>query len=322
MAFVNEQYGDSYSLGNTEPVTSTPQKPRIDPELLIWKKTLASLDSLKYKKFKDDRYWETYERALRVKLRAQGLDDVLDPKFNPGIDKERREIFRLKNKFVFSVLDDSVDTDMGKTIVRKYTEKMDGQKALEELTEYYKKSAQADLWSNNILNYLVTAKFNRSWKGSAQQFILHWTNQLRILDTMQPSTSQVPAELRLTLLQNAVGDVPELSSVQHYAQFDTAKGGSSITYDKYLPLLITAAVNYDKQHSNAKRQAADLRKTLVHDFQYEDGIPDEYYDAHDDERLLDMNSDIDTPPDAYFAINMAARSSEPSQYDVNAAVSG
>jgi hypothetical protein len=35
-----------------------------------------------------------------------------------------------------------------------------------------------------------------------------------------------------------------------------------------------------------------------------------------------MNSDINTPPDAYFAINMAARSFEPSQYDVNAAVSG
>jgi hypothetical protein len=106
MVFVNEQYGDSDSLGNPEPVSSTPQKPRIDPELLIWKKTLASLDSSKYKKFKDDRYWETYKRALRVKLCAQGLDDVLDPKFNPGIDKEKREIFRLKNKFVFSVLDD------------------------------------------------------------------------------------------------------------------------------------------------------------------------------------------------------------------------
>jgi hypothetical protein len=284
------------------------------------KKSLTSLDTSKYKKLKDDKYWETFIRSLRIKLTAHGFQNVMDPNFKPDNEPIKQKLFRLKSTFVYSILDDIIDSDMGKTIVRKYTDTMDGQKAFAELVDYYNQSIQAELSSSDILDYLVTARFNRTWKGSAQQFILHWTNQLRVLDAMSPATERISSDLRLRLLQNSVEDVEELSTVHNQSQFEVAKGGTKLTFDKYLPLLNTAAVRYDKRHARNKRQAADLRRALVHDVDYGQDIvgyeQDEFYDAQD-EQNGEFYCDIDTAPDAYFAINNVSTSSARRSYDVN-----
>ena len=60
---------------------------------------------------------------------------------------------------------------------------------------------------NRLHAPVSTTVYDRSWKGTAEQFVLHFHKQLRLLDESTPL-------VRLTLLQTAVMSVPELRIVE------------------------------------------------------------------------------------------------------------
>ena len=62
--------------------------------------------------------------------------------------------------------------------------------------------------------YVSTTVYDRSWKGTTEQFVLHVHEQLRQLDELTPLKEQLPHSVRLTPLQTAVRSVPELRIVE------------------------------------------------------------------------------------------------------------
>jgi hypothetical protein len=120
-AIYNANLGEDESTGTAPPTRSnsarTPKYTAEENELLMLKKSLTSLDTSKYKKLKDDKYWETFIRSLRIKLTAHGFQNVMDPNFKPDNEPIKQKLFWLKSTFVYSILDDIIDSDMGKTIV-------------------------------------------------------------------------------------------------------------------------------------------------------------------------------------------------------------
>ena len=65
---------------------------------------------------KDERYFDSFSRSLYISAKSHECEDVLDPESTPSNSKN---LFELKQVFMFSVLDKHLLTDMGKTIVRK-----------------------------------------------------------------------------------------------------------------------------------------------------------------------------------------------------------
>ena len=67
--------------------------------------------------------------------------------------------------------------------------------------------------------YVTTTVLDRSWKGTTEQFILHFNEQFRQLDEVSPPDESLPLTTRLTLLQTAVHNIPELRMVETMEEF-------------------------------------------------------------------------------------------------------
>ena len=102
--------------------------------------------------------------------------------------------------------------------------------------------------------YVSTTVYHKSWKGTTEQFFLHFHEQFRQLDEVTPVSEHLPHSVRLTLLQTAVRSVPELRIVETMEEYMSltqySTGGYSLTYDKYFMLLQNACIRYDKTFTN------------------------------------------------------------------------
>jgi hypothetical protein len=85
-------------------------------------------------KFKEAKQWQRWERHLQSAATAQGVEQVFDPKCVPATTEDA-ELFNEKQKFGYQVLEQTVQTQEGMTIVREYTKTKDAQSVHAKLTE-------------------------------------------------------------------------------------------------------------------------------------------------------------------------------------------
>ena len=133
--------------------------------------------------------------------------------------------------------------------------------------------------------YVSTTVYDRSWKGTTEQFVLHLHEQFRQLDELTPLKEQLPHSVRQTLLQIAVKSVPELRIVETMEEYMSpthcSSGHFSITYDKYFMMLQNAYIRYDKtlkqKPSTSSRAVYQYELEHDHSIQKEE---DDYLDAN------------------------------------------
>ena len=82
------------------------------------------------------------------------------------------------------------------------------------------------------------------FRGTSQQFILHFNEQFRRLDELTDLSERMPESIKMALLQNAVKDIPQLRIVETLDEY------TSTTYTSYYNLLINACVRYDAINSS------------------------------------------------------------------------
>ena len=71
-------------------------------------------DASVYPIFKNDKYYDTFQRSFLANLKAQGLYDIADPDHDPESgDIYEQELFQGKQSFVYSVLVTSLQTKRG-----------------------------------------------------------------------------------------------------------------------------------------------------------------------------------------------------------------
>ena len=95
------------------------------------------------------------------------------------------------------------------------------------------------------LTYITSAQLGTgTWRGSTHSFILHWQDQVRKYENQIDSKDCFPAEVKRTMLENAVKSVPELRMVKERADQHKVHG-KKLTYEQYASLLCSAAQSYD-----------------------------------------------------------------------------
>ena len=78
-------------------------------------------DASVYPIFKNDKYYDTFQRSFLANLKAQGLYDVADPEYDPESgDIYEQELFQGKQSFVYSVLVTSLQTEKGRELVKEF----------------------------------------------------------------------------------------------------------------------------------------------------------------------------------------------------------
>ena len=258
---------------------AAPSTPSYSSQLLNFKRGIKR-DISAYPTLKNEKYYEPFKRSVLVTARGHDCEEILQPTFRPRGDADSLDLFRLKNDFMYSVFNKCVLSDMGKTIVRKHLDNMNAQRVWEEFATHMTTSSKGKAEKHKLHTYVTTIVLDRSWKGPTEQFILLFNEQFRQLDEVSPPEESLPYTTRLTLLQTAVHNIPELRMVETMEELislSSSTPGPTMGYDNYLTLLQNACIRYDSNLKSRPSPAsrAAYQHEISHD-QHDNPYPQDY----------------------------------------------
>ena len=287
-------------ISSSKPATYSPAA----LELMSFKKGIKR-EITAYPSLKDERYFDGFKRSLFIVAKTHECSDVMDPNYTPGSEPEEQELFEAKQTFMFSVFNTNLQTDMGKTIVRRHLASTDAQAVWKELSEHMRTSSKGASEKRRLTQYVTNTVLDDNFNGTTEQFVLHFNEQFRQLEEIYEDDERLPPTVKLTLLQTAVRIVETLDEFQ-----STTHGhgySTSLSYDTYYDLLINACVRYDKtkKANIGKRRnvyATNMDDTYIDSpTPYIDHVPDSPYGG------------IDLPPDEFYQVHALSSRHPPSQ---------
>ena len=225
---------------------------------------------------------------------------MLDPEYTPS--NAKKDLFEAKEIFMFSVFDKHLLTDMGKTIVRKYVHTTDTQSVWKDFQDHMKSSSKCASEKRRLTQYVTYTTLDDNYKGTTEQFVLHFNEQFRQLEEISDQSGQFPPQIKLQLLQNAVRPIDDLRIVETLDEFQsitTVYGrSSSLKYQTYYDLLINACVRYDRtKKANTARRGHIYQTSSIPD---NDGSN---YEIPYETPGTDPYMGIDTPRDEFHNIH-------------------
>ena len=249
-------------------------------------------DASAYPIFKNERYYNTFIRHFKATAKAQGLNSLMDPNFTPGSDEYEQQLFQDQQDFLYSVLISSLKTDFSEALVKDH--EGDAQLIIELLHEHHTGNSQyyrSEI--NRITKYLTNIKLDDTWRGTNESFLMHYNDQLRLLDSLVDSDEKLPDNTRVTFLESAVESVPDLRRVKItdnvlQAQLDSTR---PITYRSYFDLLKDAAFHLDQ----ATKRGSKIRRTNVH-FSGPNNEDDHQNLLSDDHQVIQQEDVCSEPP--------------------------
>ena len=201
---------------------------------------------------------------------------------------------------MFSGFNANLQTDMGKTIVRRHLDTTDTQSVWRELSEHMRTSSKGASEKKRLTQYVTNTVLDDNFKRTTEQFVLHFNKQFRQLDEISDDSGKLPPTMKLTLLQTSVRSIDDLRIVEILDEFQstTHRHGSStsLSYQTFYDLLINACARYDK----TKKANIGKRRNV-----YNTNIDSNYIDYPTD--VIDYVPDsfhggINLPPDAFYQI--------------------
>ena len=162
-----------------------------------------------------------------------------------------------------------------------------------------------------LTQYVTNTVLEDNFKGTTEQFVLHFNEQFRQLDEISEDSEKLPPTVKLTLLQTAVRSINDLRIVETLDEFQSTTYGhgssTSLSYETYYDLLINACVRYDinKKANIGKRR--NVYSTTIDDTYVDhttaciDHVPDSPYGG------------IDLPSDELYQVHTLSSRHPPSQ---------
>ena len=244
--------------------------------------------------FKNERYYNTFIRHFKATAKAQGLNSLMDPNFTPGSDEHEQQLFQEQQDFLYSVLISSLKTDFSEALVKDH--EGDAQLILELLHEHHTGNSQysrAEI--NRITKYLTNIKLDDTWRGTNESFLMHYNDQLCLLDSLVDSGEKLPDNARVTFLESAIESVPDLQHVKITDNVLQAQLGSTrpISYRSYFDLLKDDAFHLDQ----ATKRGNKTRHTNVH-FSGPNGEDAHHNLSSDDNQVIQPENVWSEPPES------------------------
>jgi hypothetical protein len=178
-------------------------------ELATFKKGIKC-DATLYPILSQDMQWDLWNCSVVSLAHAQSVEQVLDNKYVPILPDEV-SLFSKKNKYLYTIFEQTLQSDKGKAIMRAYEDTFDAQSIYKEMYDYCNRSTRAQLTSSTLLSYITSTRLgDGSWKSGTNKFILHWEEQVQHDEKLVKKEDHLLEAIKLHMLQNAVHAVPEL----------------------------------------------------------------------------------------------------------------
>ena len=243
-------------------------------------------DKTQYPSIKDERDYHTWVSSFLAIANSHKIEEVFNPEYVPSNAVET-VLFGEKQKFAYTVLDATLLTNMGKTLVRKHQKDYNAQKVWAEFVKDATASTKAQIRASELLSWITSAKYDNNWSGTSNSFVLYWLGKVQEYDGyVIRDEDRISDGLKLTMLQNTVDEVSELRQIKINVEIDVAKGGNHLTYSQYVGLLLAATNSHDKtlKSSRSKQRKQSVFKTCFEDINDEDEV---YFSYEQEEGSLE-----------------------------------
>ena len=187
-------------------------------ELMGFKKGI-NREIAAYPSLKNERYFDGFKRSFFIVSKSHECNEMLDPTYNPCSEPEQKELFEAKQTSMFSVSNANLQTDMGKTIVRRHLDTTDAQSVWRELSEHMRTSSKGASEKRRLSQYVTNTVLDDKFKGTTEQFVLHFNEQFRQLDEISGDSEKLPPTVKLTILQTAVRSINDITIVEALDEF-------------------------------------------------------------------------------------------------------
>ena len=178
----------------------------------------------------------------------------------------------------------------------------DTQSVWKDFQDHMKSSSKGASEKRRLTQYVTNIVFNDNYKGTTEQFVLHFNEHFRQLEDSSDPSEPFPPQIKLQLVQNAVRHVNDWMIVENLDEFQSITTGysksSSLKYQTYYDLLINACVRYDRTKKTNIAKRGHIYQTSF--TPNNDGFNDELL-PEDPNR--DPYMGIDTPSDEFYIIN-------------------
>ena len=164
-----------------------------------------------------------------------------------------------------------------------------------------KTSSKGASEKRRLTQYVTNTVLDNNFKGTTEQFVLHFNEQFRQLEEISEVDERLPPSVKLTLLQTAVRSINDLRIVETLDEFQSTTHGhgssTSLSYDTYYDLLINACVRYDKTKKANIGKRRNVYATNIDDTYVDlptaciEDVPDSPYGG------------IDLPPDEFYQVH-------------------
>jgi len=134
-------------------------------------------DKSHYDDLKDDKHFNVWNRGFVATAHMHHTDLVLQGDYAPRNDADAA-LFREMQTFMYAVMEEHLKSDKGKSLVSQYEATRDAQSIYRELKKHALSSTSAQLSGDTLLQYITTARYPGSWRGTAYGFVLHWKEQV------------------------------------------------------------------------------------------------------------------------------------------------
>ena len=151
---------------------TTPSAPPIrspmNLELACLKKSIKR-EASPYSVLKDEHFFDKFQRDLLITAKSHDVSEILDPSYSPGPSPEERELFEAKQVFMYKVFNETLQTDMGRTTVRKYLRTTDAQAVWKEYSDYMTTSSKGASEKRKLTHYVTKTVLDNQFRGTTQQ---------------------------------------------------------------------------------------------------------------------------------------------------------
>ena len=101
-------------------------------------------------------------------------EEVLNTHYIPGYKADSQGFLQQKQNLLYSVFHKLLQSDMGKSIVRTHAPTLDAQSGWREFESLMSTSSKGLNERHRLHTYVSTTVYERSWKGTTEQFVLHF----------------------------------------------------------------------------------------------------------------------------------------------------
>jgi hypothetical protein len=246
-----------------------------------------------FTKLKDIANYDPWFKDTMATLRAQGIDIVLDPNYQPDPNSYDENVeWDGIQAFSYAMLRYTVRPIELRQYVDAHSEDSDAQRVFILMTDHVRNSTYAIIVTREMLQEIITTRLNfKTWTKSAYEFVVTLDQMFELYNNQQSNVHlHINESMKRTYMQNALMGIRAFQEVTDRETDRMIMGGTPFNYNEYMTAVKSVASKIDVTRKS--KNSRDVNLHLLDDEGIEDiDVPSKEYDINEVKRKFRNPSD-------------------------------